>query len=570
MKIAIKRSISLILAALLVLSGLFFYDGKTKVSADHISFNKTSYGTANTADYGYVYTPDVEGTLPAVIFCHGLGGPKPDSYMDYVERWVNAGYLSPMILIMPEITHVGFDAYAVQSDVEWLGKVINRMDKGSFDTETTKVDKVSGYTISGYSMGGAAAMLGGARYSGKFVNVGGFSPAIFLHNPPNTDWINQYSCCNNGKYTNRADRHLVISSGNSGDEAQHFETVERSFTDFAKAAGFAKIEFDHGGHEMKLFAEEFFCFLYYTQHDAMPSQEVINAAMGSEAINIKKIVMPSGEVFEIEDPSGDTTPVINSISSSLRADYVKMGEKYTISVQATGENLKYQWEWHKEGESWANSQSDGNNTATISLEGKREIVYYRCKVSSGSKSTMSDEIVIRLYATEDDIDYGTETGIVQSKANGYWIFVRDGKYDKTYKGLAQATNGIWYYVSNGKIDRTFTGQIAPATNGRMYYVSKGKPTKSFDQKIAYCPSDGKYYYCSNGRVDRSFSGKIAHCTDGNWYYVKKGMIDKSYTGIAEATNGKLYYVKNGMLDRSFSGTVKYNGKNCKVVKGVVK
>ncbi len=32
------------------------------------------------------------------------------------------------IAIMPEITHVGFDAYAVQSDVEWLGKVINRMD----------------------------------------------------------------------------------------------------------------------------------------------------------------------------------------------------------------------------------------------------------------------------------------------------------------------------------------------------------------------------------------------------------------------------------------------------------
>lgn len=199
------------------------------------------------------------------------------------------------------------------------------------------------------------------------------------------------------------------------------------------------------------------------------------------------------------------------------------------------------------------------------------------------------------YRADNGMVTGPFTGIV--KEGGKWIFVRNGKpdstfegiaqatngtwlgnwyyckngvIDKTFTGIAQATNGTWYYCKKGKIDRTFTDKIAPCTNGNKYYVKNGKPTKNFDQKIAYCPADKTWYYCTKGRVDLKFSGKIAYCTNGDWYYVTKGLIDKSFTGIAEATNGKLYYVRNGKLDKTFSGTITYNGKTYVIKNGAVK
>ena len=159
-------------------------------------------------------------------------------------------------------------------------------------------------------------------------------------------------------------------------------------------------------------------------------------------------------------------------------------------------------------------------------------------------------------------------GIAQA-TNGKWYFAKDGVIDKTYSGVAQATNGTWYYVKKGVIDRSFSGKLAQATNGNWYYINKGKPTKSFTGKIAQT-TDGKWYYCTKGRPDTKFSGKFAYCTNGEWYYVTKGKIDRSFTGIAEATNGKLYYAKNGKIDKSYTGTYQYNGKTYKVVNGVVK
>ena len=160
------------------------------------------------------------------------------------------------------------------------------------------------------------------------------------------------------------------------------------------------------------------------------------------------------------------------------------------------------------------------------------------------------------------------TGIAKA-TNGKWYFAKNGVLTRSFSGIAQATNGIWYYIKNGVIDRTFSGKIAQATNGKWYYVNKGKPTKTFTGKIAQT-TDGRWYYCTNGRPDVKFSGKLAYCTTGDWYYVTKGKIDRSYTGIAEATNGKLYYTKKGKLDRTFSGNASYNGKTYKVVNGVVK
>ena len=89
-------------------------------------------------------------------------------------------------------------------------------------------------------------------------------------------------------------------------------------------------------------------------------------------------------------------PKIQSITSTATNGLIKKGQPYTITVKATGKNLKYQWEWCTDGKSWANSTCEGNTAATVNLVGKRNIVYYRCKITSGSETIVSDEVVIKM------------------------------------------------------------------------------------------------------------------------------------------------------------------------------
>ena len=170
-------------------------------------------------------------------------------------------------------------------------------------------------------------------------------------------------------------------------------------------------------------------------------------------------------------------------------------------------------------------------------------------------------------ATREDYTPGF-TGIAQSATNNQWYFYNDGKYDRSYSGIAQATNGRWYYVKNGKIDRTFTDKIAQATNGNWYYVKDGKPSTKFTGKIAYA-TNGNWYYCTDGKPDLKATAFIAQATNGEWYFVNKGKIDKTYTGITHATNGQFYYCKNGKLDRTYTGTYYQNGQYFNVRNGKV-
>lgn len=285
---------------------IYLFSFLTSVIFAKVTYTTQDYYTC-AADRGYVYMPNVEGEVPAVVFAHGLGGMKKDHYNVLCEEWINEGYLKPFALIMPFIENVGHNAYVCKdydtNKVEWLGKLIKRMDKGTFDTNTTKLNK-DGYSFAGYSMGGASAILAGIAYNDKFVNIGAGSPAQFVHDPANgVSWLMGSSETKSCKYTDRADRHILLTSGYAGQEDGHYKTANRVYDALNEINGnvFAQITFDYNSHDHNLFAQEFFSFLYYIQYDILPSEEILEKVFKSDAIKIKSIISPSNNKDESND-----------------------------------------------------------------------------------------------------------------------------------------------------------------------------------------------------------------------------------------------------------------------------
>ena len=445
MKHVIKKSIARVLSMLLsavLLASAFGDRADIAEAAELYSLTEQKYQGEYGVDKGYVYTPtNVKGTLPAVIFIHGMGGLKKDTYKRQVEKFINSGYISPFVLIMPDLYGVGHDAYVCKDkdSREWLNKVITRMDNGKFDTDTVKIDKTSGYSIAGYSMGGSAAILAGIAYSGKFINVGGFSPSIQLHDPANgVSWITSSSETKSCEFTSDSNRHLLISSGSSPsentnkDEDGHLACSNRCLKLFGENNGFAQIVYDYPTHDDYLFAQEFFNFLYYIQHDEMPSAEIINEVFAEDTnysskgnefpgpLARKRMIMPDGKVLSDIESQPAAKPIINSITTTAENGYIKMGEPYSITVDATGTDLKYQWEWRTDEQPWAVSTVDGNTTSTIYPKGKRDVVYYRCKVTSGTESVTSDVITILLDKSSNEVSTKPVINSITTTAeNGY-------------------------------------------------------------------------------------------------------------------------------------------------------
>lgn len=71
---------------------------------------------------------------------------------------------------------------------------------------------------------------------------------------------------------------------------------------------------------------------------------------------------------------------------------IKAGKSATYRVAAAGNNLKYQWQYTKDGgKSWKNSTGKGNKTAKLTVKVKKAFNgrFYRCKVSNGTGTVFS-------------------------------------------------------------------------------------------------------------------------------------------------------------------------------------
>ena len=148
------------------------------------------------------------------------------------------------------------------------------------------------------------------------------------------------------------------------------------------------------------------------------------------------------------------------------------GEQVTMTVEATGDNLRYLWYYSFNGTSWARTSVTGNRTSTITFEATeaRNGAMYRCKVTGDGGSITSSAATLTVRSVEETSISTQPVSVTAYAGEIVSMFVEASGTDLSYQ---------WYYSYNGtKWSRTsvsgnktsrITMEATEARNGAMYH-----------------------------------------------------------------------------------------------------
>ena len=148
----------------------------------------------------------------------------------------------------------------------------------------------------------------------------------------------------------------------------------------------------------------------------------------------------------------------------------------------------------------------------------------------------------------------TKDTTVAKNSNGWW-YIKDGKVDFGYNGLAQNSNG-WWYLENGKVTFQKNDVIKGTVNGTngWWHVIESKVI--FDTTVA--KNGNGWWYIKNGMVDFAHSG--IEKNENGWWYINNGKVDLGYYGFASNSNGwwyleggKVTFKKNDVIKTTIDG-----------------
>ena len=464
----VKRFMPVMLAVVMLLSvfssGLGTY--KVQAASDSISYDCIEYGDKSKDNWGYLLVPKgVSGPLQAGIVIHGLSGETNAAghVTNALKKWGNK--ISPKIIVLPIITRVPGDIYGTDTVYKFrnyvydknkekspIQDVIAQMDDGTFNKLIANkgygcsIDNNKSYFVTGWSLGGASAALAGIQYRDIFPYVGVLSPAPTMNSLFTFGYLKSYS------FSDAPERIRMMSAAVREDaEEGCYSQMRIAATQLDTSKKFTYFAFDYAEHSAGLFMTELYIFLYAVDHnETYPSNEEIKAMYPTQVWRGKTYDtcildfpdesdqspnhrwMANGTcsacaaVKKTKDKDKDL-PVIQSVNPSVKNNTVKMGEYYSMTVNASGSGLSYQWMWRTDKSDWDKSKCPGSNDATIQLEGKRPVVYYKCVVSNAAGSVETAEIPV--YLAKPVLT--SSVGNTVKKGQKYTIS-SDVKYDKRF------------------------------------------------------------------------------------------------------------------------------------------
>ena len=131
-------------------------------------------------------------------------------------------------------------------------------------------------------------------------------------------------------------------------------------------------------------------------------------------------------------------------------------------------------------------------------------------------------------------------------SDGSWYYMKNGKIDYDYDGLAQNEYG-WWKISNGTVDFGYSG-LAQNEYG-WWKVSNG--TVDFGY-TGLAQNEYGWWKVSNGTVDFSANGLLYDNMSEKWWYFNNGAIDYNYDGLALNEYG-WWKISNGTVDFKYTG-----------------
>ena len=163
------------------------------------------------------------------------------------------------------------------------------------------------------------------------------------------------------------------------------------------------------------------------------------------------------------------------------------------------------------------------------------------------------------YMKNGKIDYDYD-GLAQNEY-GWWK-ISNGTVDFGYTGLAQNEYG-WWKVSNGTVDFGYTG-LAQNEYG-CWKVSNG--TVDFSANgLLYDNMSEKWWYFNNGAIDYNYDGLALN--EYGWWKISNGTVDFKYTGLALNEYG-WWKVSNGTVDFGYTGLAQNEYGSWKISNGTV-
>ena len=201
---------------------------------------------------------------------------------------------------------------------------------------------------------------------------------------------------------------------------------------------------------------------------------------GEEAPGEEETAEETGEEAETAEVPEETAEASEAGAAMASAESLQIvtepedisaavGENVSLHVEANME-ADFQWQWSRDGKTWKDCMSEGNDTDTFSFEMKDTLNgrHYRCVVMSGSEQLISEEAVVRVAAealriTSQPDDMTAAAGQTVS------FHVEANKAGVTYKWQWRANGTTWKDCkSTGFNTDTLSFEMRDTYDGRQY------------------------------------------------------------------------------------------------------
>ena len=234
---------------------------------------------------GYYATPKAKGKYPTVIIMHGQGTVEKfkTRLLTHINNWVKAGYIPPMVVVIPEIIDIAGDG----SDMQDFQYYISSEYPNRFNTLLTSIEEGTLSSqigtdkpiyVTGFSMGGMAAVHAGVEYNTRIKYVGGLSPAraFYLGEGDNLGF---YKYAKDIYFSQEPDAHVYLGAGRGEQNNEFVYTINRY--ERAVTANTPNIVTKYvaptswGDHSWELAQKEIFMYLYFATCGELPSEALV-------------------------------------------------------------------------------------------------------------------------------------------------------------------------------------------------------------------------------------------------------------------------------------------------------
>ena len=521
MKGRLLRFLSTVAMIPVIASSVFF--AKNVMAAEQ-TYNGTikDYTYDEQYNTGKYFEPVKDGKYQAIIYFHGASEPinscdlgnLPERLKNDLNKWIDAGYCDPKVVITPKITNykstwgiTDFEEYFTGGYFETL---LNDVKSGAF---SDKIDTSKPIIVAGYSQGGSAALFAATRHKTDLYNVGAFSCSYCFY-LEGSGWVKKKS---DVVFSDRTDGRFYMSYG--AGEGSYYAGNYTTFLDATNNNGknipnrFKTHIYstDYGSHGWRIFEPETFDFLYYYKFGTLPDEEItVNQCFCNITLSGSQTV---GSTLTAECKSSYTTNLryqwyrVDASTGTATAISGATDKSYTLTAADKGYKVRLR-------------VTDGNGFAGFSYKTTGVIT------SSSDKPALSGSVNVSGYFRYGQKLTATEANCNSSNLSYQWKIGDSNISGATGNTYVLKKDDINKYISCVVTDKNgnYTGSISSTKTLVKKGFGPAQPAVTAVDCSAKGVSDGKILNVSTKMeyAKESQDGPYQDCTGTEITGLSKG------------------------------------------------